>query len=160
MMRIGGIGIVGVLLFAFWVWALIDCITTDSKSVRNLPKGIWLVFVIFLFDIGAILWALLGRPANKHWRPARGTDWSQQKRSMGVEDRPRLDDAVTDRRSAELDRRLAAWEAAQVAGGSSTDPDLETREDDLAYREAELRQRELEIRQRELDARERDPDTL
>ena len=68
-------GIIGFVLFALWIWALIDCISTDSELVRNLPKGVWLIIVIFLFDLGAILWLLLGRPANKalasNHRPGR-----------------------------------------------------------------------------------------
>lgn len=113
MLRFGVVGIVGLLLIGLWIWALIDCITTDSKLCRNLPKGIWLVIVIFLPDIGSLLWLLAGRPVNKRWRPATGADGSRPRRAIGIDDRQGLDGAITDRRSAELDRRLAAWEADQ-----------------------------------------------
>ena len=108
-------GVLGVVLFAVWIWALIDCITTERDLARNLPKGVWLIIVIVLFNLGAILWLLLGRPANKHWRPSTGTtDYSTPRRARGIEDRPSLPiGEVTDRRSAELDRQLDAWEAAQ-----------------------------------------------
>ena len=106
-------GVIGFVLFALWIWALIDCISTDSELVRNLPKGVWLIIVILLFDLGAILWLLLGRPANKHWRTGPG-DYSAPRRPRGIEDRPQyVGGEVSDRRSKELDQRLAAWEAAQ-----------------------------------------------
>ena len=102
-------GVIGFLVLALWIWAVIDCITTDSELCRNLPKGVWLIIVIVLFDIGSLLWLLLGRPAHKHWRPVGASDYSAPRRVVGVEDRPTFDGAISDRRSAELDRRLAAW---------------------------------------------------
>ncbi|MEO6468315.1 MAG: PLD nuclease N-terminal domain-containing protein, partial [Acidimicrobiia bacterium] len=106
---------IGFIVVALWIWALIDCISTDRELIRNLPKGVWLIVVIILFDLGAILWLLLGRPANKHWRANTGpADYSSPRRPRGVEDRPQFSASdVTDRRSEELNRRLAAWEAAQ-----------------------------------------------
>lgn len=165
-------GIIAFVLFALWIWALIDCISTEGELVRNLPKGIWLIIVIILFDLGAILWLLLGRPANKHWRPTTGpADYSAPRRPRGIEDRPQyVAGDVSDRRSKELDQRLAAWEAAQqpaeiaapedrvVSAASSHDSGLDQWETDLAEREAALRRRELEVRERELEARARELD--
>jgi hypothetical protein len=155
-------GVVGFLLIALWIWALVDCISSDPAMVRNLPKLGWLVIVILLFDIGAVLWLLLGRPLNKHWRPTvYGETETSSRRPPGVEDRIRSSPEVTDRRSAELDRRLAAWEQQRAleAGGATpvppADAELAARAEELDQREAELRRRELELRARELDARER-----
>jgi hypothetical protein len=66
---------------------------------------------------------------------------------------------VSDRRSAELDQRLAAWEAQRAleAGGAPPAPatdDLEARTQELDARERALQERELELRARELDVRE------
>ena len=171
-MLIGAEGIIGFVLFALWIWAIIDCISTDSELVRNLPKGVWLIIVIFLFDLGAILWLLLGRPANKHWRPTTGpADYSAPRRPRRIEDRPQFATGeVSDRRSEELDQRLAAWEAANqpaeiqdhteraTPAATESDPALDQWESDLAAREAALRRRELEVRERELEARSRDLD--
>lgn len=155
-------GVIGFLVVALWIWALVDCITTDAEQCRNLPKGVWLLIVLLLFDIGSILWLLLGRPANKHWRPATGSDYSGPRRAVGIEDRHGFDGSMSDRRSAELDQRLAAWEAERGASGhpslGAPNADLDAKEAELARREEELRRRELEMRQRELDARERDLD--
>ena len=155
-------GVIGFIVIALWIWALVDCITTDAELCRNLPKGVWLVIILLLFDIGSILWLLLGRPANKHWRPVTGSDYSGPRRAVGVEDRHGFDGSMSDRRSEELDRRLAAWEAEK---GASEHPslrapnaELDAKEEELARREEDLRRRELEMRQHELDARERDLD--
>lgn len=153
-------GVIGFLLIAFWIWALVDCISSDPAMVRNLPKLGWLVIVILLFDIGAILWLLLGRPLNKHWRPTvYGETETSSRRPPVVEDGSRFAPEVTDRRSAELDRKLAAWEQQRALESGTdapgaADDDLAAKARELDLREAELRRRELELRARELDARE------
>jgi hypothetical protein len=157
-------GVVGFLLLALWIWALVDCISSDPAMVRNLPKLGWLIIVILLFDIGAILWLLLGRPLNKHWRPTvYGETETSSRRPPSIEDRSSFAPEVTDRRSAELDRQLAAWERQRAleAGVAVPEPDaddLEAKARELDRREAELRRRELEVRARELDAREQSLD--
>jgi hypothetical protein len=139
-------GVVALLLLGFWIWALLDCISTDSALCRNLPKGVWLLIVIVLPDIGSIAWLLLGRPEKAHWRPG-STDYSAPRRPVGLEDHPRYSAAagVTDRKSAELDAQLDRWEADK----------RQEREAELDRREAEVRRRELELRERELERRER-----
>jgi hypothetical protein len=54
--------ILGLALLAFWLYCLFDVITTPEESVRNLPKILWLIVVVFLPDIGGIAWFLMGRP--------------------------------------------------------------------------------------------------
>jgi hypothetical protein len=55
-------GVVGLAVLALWLFCVIDVITTDEALVRNLPKMAWVFIVIFLFDIGAIVWLIAGRP--------------------------------------------------------------------------------------------------
>ena len=55
-------GVLGLLLLGLWIFCIIDVITTDDVMMRNLQKPIWLLIVIFLFDLGAILWLIAGRP--------------------------------------------------------------------------------------------------
>ena len=163
-MIFGAEGIVLLLLFAFWIWAVLDCIATDSALCRNLPKGVWLILVLVLPDIGSIAWLLLGRPERGNWRPG-STDYSAARRPIGLEDHPRYSATaeVTDRRSAELDSKLEQWEAEQrkgsalpAPGAPTGDPELDAKQAELDRREQELRRRELEQRERELEARERD----
>jgi len=133
-MLVGAEGFLFFVLFLFWIWALFDCISTDAAQCRNLPKIVWLILVIFLPDIGALAWLLLGRPERAASRPGR-TDYSSRPaaRPVAVEDQPRYttSPAVTDRRSAELDRQLEEWEREQ----------------------AELRVREVQKRDEELGER-------
>lgn len=52
------------LMFGVGVYAFIDCLTTDEKDVRSLPKLAW-VFILLLFwplFLGPIGWFLAGRP--------------------------------------------------------------------------------------------------
>jgi hypothetical protein len=119
-------GILGFVVFALWIWAIVDCITSDKERVRNLPKGIWLVIVILLFDLGAILWVLLGRPNQKRWHPGAGPSTIAMPRSAprstrGVAPRPAPRGEVSDRRSAELDRQLEQWEAERRGGEPDSD---------------------------------------
>jgi Phospholipase_D-nuclease N-terminal len=55
-------GALGLVLFALWVFCVIDVITTDEALCRNLPKTVWVVIVLLLFDVGAVLWLVAGRP--------------------------------------------------------------------------------------------------
>ena len=57
-----GEGFVGLLLLGVWLFALFDAITSDPAAVRNLPKGLWIILVLILPDVGAILWFIAGRP--------------------------------------------------------------------------------------------------
>ena len=174
-------GVVALLLFVFWVWALLDCIATDGALCRNLPKGVWLILVLLIPDIGAVAWLLLGRPEKARWRPG-STDYTKSRGPVGLEDRPDYSGAsdVSERRSAELDRRLERWETEQralrekaepakalpaaappaAADVSATDTpgeatDLDAWQAELDRREADLRRRELELRERELEERGR-----
>ncbi|CAN5569039.1 PLDc N-terminal domain-containing protein [soil metagenome] len=55
-------GALGLALFLLWVFCLIDVITTDASSTRNLQKMWWVLIVVLLFDVGAVLWLVAGRP--------------------------------------------------------------------------------------------------
>lgn len=143
-------GVIGLVLLGLWLFAIFDVIATDSALCRNLPKGLWLILVIILPDVGSIAWLILGRPAQAGFRPG-DPNYRPARRSVGPEDSSRY---LT--RSEELDRRLDEWEARQrrlgpadaLSGdGPNSDAltaatrDFEAREADLARREKELRRR-------------------
>ncbi|MHA7175212.1 PLD nuclease N-terminal domain-containing protein [Arthrobacter sp. Sr24] len=50
---------IGVVLF---VYGLIDCIRSEARDVRSIPKPAWILVIIFLNVIGVALWFLFGRP--------------------------------------------------------------------------------------------------
>jgi len=150
-------GIVALALLLLWIWAIFDCIATDSALCRNLPKGVWLIIVLILPDIGSIAWLLLGRPERASWRPG-SSDYSKPRRPVGLEDHPRYSAAagVTDRRSKELDAQLEQWESARSVEPPKERAELDKWEAELNRRESELRRRELEQRERDIERRERD----
>ncbi len=158
-----GEGILALLILAFWIWAIFDCIATDGSLCRNLPKVVWLILVILLPTIGSLAWLLLGRPLRAGWQPG-STQSGPSRRPLGIEDHPRYSatsPGISDRRSAELDAQLAQWEAEQArAMPPHPAPDagrtLDEWEADLDRREAELARREAELREQNAEGRDAD----
>jgi len=64
-------GLIGVVTFGLWIFCLVDVITTDDSSCRNLPKLTWLLVVLLLPLVGSIIWLVAGRPEHGG-RVARG----------------------------------------------------------------------------------------
>lgn len=135
-------GLIPFLLLALWIYCIFDVIASDEALARNLPKGFWLLIVIFLPDIGSLAWLLLGRPLYAGWRPG-DTTRRAPKRVIGPEDRP-------DFPSARPTRPLPP---------PASPAPLESHEDRLASWERDLRRREEELRRREQGDPE-DPDPV
>jgi hypothetical protein len=73
--------LVALIALGGWLYALFEVLTTDEADVRSLSKFTWIMLVLLTFWVGAILWALFGRPrrglvsAPSHRPPApRGPD--------------------------------------------------------------------------------------
>lgn len=64
--------IIGLALLALWLYCLFDVITTPEEDVRNLPKFMWVLIVVFLADVGALTWLLVGRPRARYAMYAAG----------------------------------------------------------------------------------------
>ncbi len=60
LLKLGGLFFL--LSVLFWLWAIFDCLTSDDRRVRNLPRWVWLVVVLVFLEFGALAWALFGRP--------------------------------------------------------------------------------------------------
>ena len=58
-------GVFGLVLLGLWIFCIFDVITTPDGECRNLPKVLWLLIVILLFDIGSLLWLIAGRNWNR-----------------------------------------------------------------------------------------------
>ena len=104
MARLLGFGFVPLVLLALWVYCIFDVIASDETLIRNLPKGMWLVIVIFLPDLGSLAWLALGRPLYAGWRPGDTSTRKSPRRMVGPEDRndfPARQDP---------EERLRAWE--------------------------------------------------
>ena len=101
------------------VFALIDCIQTDSAAVRNLSKTVWVLLVILVPIVGPVAWLVAGRPANGQ-RP-RSVPWpSTQTAGFPEYERPQAprgpdDDAhfLAELNAPDPEKQaiLRAWEA-------------------------------------------------
>ena len=97
----------GIILLGLWLYCIFDVIASEEMLIRNLPKTLWLLIVIFLPDVGSLAWLLLGRPLFAGWRPG-DTSVRTSRAIRGPEDRadwapppaPKVDDEA----------RLRAWE--------------------------------------------------
>ena len=63
----------GLVLLFLWAYCILDVIATDELVMRNLPKGLWLIVVVFLPTVGSIAWLALGRPPYAPWQPGGGS---------------------------------------------------------------------------------------
>lgn len=46
---------------ALSIYAFIDCITTEERDVRYIPKPLWAILVLLFPMVGSISWLLVGR---------------------------------------------------------------------------------------------------
>lgn len=107
-----------VVELALLAYCLIDCIQTDEGDIRNLPKGLWVILIIFLPIVGGVAWLVAGRPLTRG--PRRPVPWpSTQTAGFPEYERPRRPVAPDDdpdfllglRADRERERRLDEWEA-------------------------------------------------
>jgi hypothetical protein len=114
-------GVFALAVLALWVYCIVDVISSDESLVRNLPKLLWLLLVIFLPTVGSIAWLILGRPQNASFvpgdqRPRTGP--GSGRRFVPPDDSPEFLSSLDER-----SRELRKWEE-----------DLKRREDELRKR--------------------------
>src|SRR6478609_8842761 len=63
----------------FTIYTVVDCVMTDSRRVRGIPKAAWVFVIILLAPIGGILWLTLGKDRSPGIPAAR---------SLGPDDDP------------------------------------------------------------------------
>jgi len=51
--------IIGLAVFIFWLWSLLDIIRSDFKD--SATKIIWFILVFFLYFLGAAIYYFFGR---------------------------------------------------------------------------------------------------
>ena len=128
MIRFYGGGLVALVVLALWIWAIFDVISTDEARMRNLPKMVWLLLVVFFGAVGSIAWLLLGRPEGASFSPGGATMRRGYGEPVWLEEDQRrrryadLDEEL-DRRIEE--RRLQEWEddLRRREQGSGGDPE-------------------------------------
>lgn len=145
-----GIGLGGLTMMLIWIWAVFDCISTDSILVRNLPKTTWLCLVVFVPTVGAVAWLILGRPEHA------GFSFGGQRSRFYRDDMPSRTFSAPAPRGIEDD---PSWRATTTRSAPATDDEpLAIRERKLLEREAELAKREAELDDRSNESSGEDPD--
>ncbi|WP_406324726.1 PLD nuclease N-terminal domain-containing protein [Streptomyces niveus] len=138
---------------ALSIYAFIDCITTDEKDVRHIPKPVWAILVLLFPLVGSIAWLMVGRKPTAGIGSAGGRrggwvapddnpDFLKSLEKDGKKDGA-ADGSKDDGKKAEPPAADAGTGGAGT-GGAGTDALAE-----LERREAELRRREAEIERRE-----------
>jgi hypothetical protein len=105
------------------IFCLIDCIQTDPVLVRNLPKTLWVLLIIFVPVIGSIAWLVAGRTwqpgygsTQVPWRSTRTAGYPEYERPesyrpgvAAIDEQLRRDQERVDR---EHEEALRKWEAS------------------------------------------------
>ena len=67
-----GIGIIGLISLAIWIYALVDAVSVpDNSMYRTGDKLIWVLVILLAYVIGAIIYLAVGRPIRE--RPSGPT---------------------------------------------------------------------------------------
>ncbi|MFB2554361.1 PLD nuclease N-terminal domain-containing protein [Herbiconiux liangxiaofengii] len=100
-----------IVVVAFTVYALVDCLMVPKSRVKALPRVAW-VFIILLFTpIGGILWLLIGRGRRSNTPPSRALGPDDDPDFLGTI-RP-VHDPVDEERLRDLEKRLAETDDEQ-----------------------------------------------
>ena len=56
-------GLISLVLFAFWIWMLIDCLT--NGGIAGSEKIAWVIVVVLLPLVGSLIYLFVGRPKRR-----------------------------------------------------------------------------------------------
>ena len=102
--------LLGVVSFALWVFCLVDAIGSPSDRIRNLPKVVWVLLILFFPLIGSIAWLVAGRP--EQGAPRRSA-YEREAPDFPEYDRPGRAAAVDPDKDAEFLRQVRERAEAQ-----------------------------------------------
>ncbi|MBZ5738034.1 PLD nuclease N-terminal domain-containing protein [Nocardioides mangrovi] len=103
-------GLLGVVVFALWVFCLVDAIGSPSDRIRNLPKVGWVLIILFFPLVGSIAWLAAGRPESGVRRPSAH---ERDQPAFPEYDRPGRAAAVDPEKDAEFLRQVRERAEAQ-----------------------------------------------
>jgi hypothetical protein len=70
------------------IYAFIDCISTDEKQIRYIPKPLWAMLVLLFPLVGSISWLLVGKERTAPRRPAGGASGRRRDGWVAPDDNP------------------------------------------------------------------------
>ncbi|WP_405817478.1 PLD nuclease N-terminal domain-containing protein [Streptomyces sp. NBC_01390] len=116
---------------ALSIYAFIDCVTTQEKDVRFMPKPVWAILILLFPLVGSVSWLIIGRDrATSQRLGGAGGQW------IAPDDNPEFLKSLKDEKNEKGDK------------GEDSEPVVD---DDTHLRdwEADLRRREEELKRRE-----------
>ncbi|MFI1360643.1 PLD nuclease N-terminal domain-containing protein [Streptomyces sp. NPDC020898] len=127
---------------ALSIYAFIDCVTTQEKDVRFMPKPVWAILILLFPLVGSISWLIIGRDratSQRMGRTSRG-QW------VAPDDNPEFLKSLKDEKKDEK-----AQKAEEPEKDGKADDGEPVHDDDAHLRdwEADLRRREEELKRRE-----------
>lgn len=72
LLLLGLLALLGVALFAFWVWMLVDCAQAPEPPGESNHRLAWILILAFTSGIGALLYFVLVRQPRRAALRARG----------------------------------------------------------------------------------------
>lgn len=126
---------------ALSIFAFIDCVTSDEKEIRYLPKPLWAILVLLFPLVGSISWLIIGKRRTFAGGPgaARG-GW------VAPDDNPEFLNSLGKNPPADSGKPSAQ---APETPEPPESPEPGKGDDRLTTWEADLRRREEELRRRE-----------
>lgn len=70
------------------IYAFIDCISTDEKQIRYIPKPLWAILVLLFPLVGSISWLLVGKERTSPRRPGGGAGGRRRDGWVAPDDNP------------------------------------------------------------------------
>ena len=99
---------------ALVVVALIDCLSSDARDVRALPRFAWIFLILLFSPVGPVVWFIAGRPERAGGNGAAWTangfpERTRQRRQVAPDDDPDFLKGITTS-SPEDEELLRLWE--------------------------------------------------
>jgi hypothetical protein len=102
-------GLFTVVLFALWVYTVIEVLGTPEAAMRGLSKAAWVIVVLLLPLIGVVAWWVAGRPEG----PRRPAAYERTQPAFPEYDRPGRAAAVDPERDEEFLKHVRERAEAQ-----------------------------------------------
>ena len=152
-------GVAFLLSLGLFIFAVLDCITSDRSQCRILPKALWFLIIVLIPIVGPLAWLLLGRPAKPSEHPAgrmpARPDSSPpprpSRRPLGPDDDPRFLEMTGGPAHAAPPRARSTKPEPVKPAETPKEPEASAPEhgvNDLGSWEKDLQRREEDLRRR------------
>lgn len=105
--------LIAIVSLALCIYCVIEAIVTDSALVRNMPKALWILLILFFPLVGSIAWLVAGRPGATPAQPTASTfpEYDRPGRATGVT--PESDEEFLRRTRERAEEQRRAYQEKQ-----------------------------------------------